>query len=60
MREVAFNENAESEGRSGFFSELRNIGDSFKTGAPPGEGAFVRVLDVRALTSRGTVFLVRY
>lgn len=32
----------------------------FKATALLGESTFVRVLDVEALTSRGTVFLVRY
>lgn len=42
-----------------FLHKLRNIGDSSKV-VSPAESTFVRVLDVRALTSRGTVFRVRY
>lgn len=45
----------------GALPKLRNIGDSLRPARfTCGEGAFARVLDVRALTSRGTVFLVRY
>lgn len=45
----------------GALPKLRNIGDSLRPARSTcGEGAFARVLDVRALTSRGTVFLVRY
>ena len=41
-------------------SSLNPCPSFFKATALLGENTFVRVLDVEALTSRGTVFLVRY